>query len=206
MRGRNSGCGTGSLEALEQRRLLAGTVTVTLDPTTQQLNIVGDNKSNQVVIGLDVNNLAVQGTNGTTIKGPTSVAFPPGGINVDMGNGDDSVSFDPAISGGTISAGLPLTVNTGNGDDTVLIRHFVFIQMNISTGNGNDHVELDLGGAGFTSGTTNIDTGNGDDSIAIDGLLQGSVTLNGGHGSDALSGIAFINTGTPTIIDVETIS
>ena len=197
------------LESLESRRLMSGTVTVTLDPATLQLSIVGDNKSNQVVITSEGDFLVLKGTDGTTIKGGTTInggTFVPSkvrGIKFDMGNGDDSVRFEPVLP-----VIAPVQVTTGNGDDTVILKESLgFGDLNVSTGNGNDHVEIDE--VGIESRGVAIDTGNGDDSIAIDTLIYFAVTIDGGHGADVLSGLGNIQIypgGTLTIIDVETIS
>ena len=192
-----------SFEHLEDRRLLAGNVTVVFVPSTNSYQITGDNKSNGVVFGVSLaNGLGITPLPGTTVNGG---AFAPiggttGGIHFDMGNGDDTVLVNTPV----IEIGVPLSIDTGNGDDIVSISDWQFVNTSVSinTGNGDDSVLLQ--NVILQSSSLNVNTGNGKDSIAFSGTNSADATstvdLQTGHGKDGVTGLATLaDAGTLTI-------
>src|SRR5215475_4050679 len=87
------------IETLEGRQLLSGNVSVSYDAATNTVNIVGDNKSNDIVVtGLFNGTYNIKGANGTTVNGGAEANIPAAGalgsnFDVSLGNGDDSVEF-----------------------------------------------------------------------------------------------------------------
>jgi hypothetical protein len=220
-------------ELLEGRRLLSGNVSATYDSPTNTLNIIGDNKANQIVVhhvpgGYQIVPVAGSGTtvNGSATPvvvlilptapvtaGPDSVElFTPAAlakINADMGNGADDITLDiPAVTG----LSLDTTIATGNGDDKVSISNWTFFgKLSIDTGNGDDEVYISGGGGEVTvQGNLNVNTGHGDDELTFDAPLRvlGSTTLDGGNGFDVLTGRAFLitNPATLSILNFESVS
>jgi hypothetical protein len=201
--------GRSLFETLETRKLLAGNVTAAVDGNGV-LQIVGDNKSNQINVNFDGANLIITGLNGTKVNGAASASIPPfipGGVNVDMGNGDDLVDWnETTIPPHGIVILAPVTIDTGNGDDTVNLKNWGFADaVKVSTGNGGDNVVVQNSDFGST---VLISTGNGPDSVAFSGTNggPGSITVDGGNGPDAVTGIASLSGPTLTTIDVETVA
>jgi hypothetical protein len=216
------------IEAMETRQLLAGNVTAGI--VGGVLVVQGDNKSNTIVIQSfsDVTTKVIPAP-GTTVNGngaATFVGWPA--ITVDLGNGDDSVTFvDLVFQSVNVTTGngndrvigaidgFPpnifghLTIDTGNGDDHVHLGGDtgVAADMNIDTGNGADVVEVvDNTGVG---GNINIETGNGPDIVRLAGTFSigGNLKVDGGRGPDVLDrgGAGFSIGGTVTFIDIETL-
>ena len=192
------------IEQLEGRRLLSGNVAVTYDPATNTVNVLGDNKSNDILVsGNIVKGYTVTGQNGTTVNGGASAHVDPTGgqranFDVALGNGDDAVEFNDF-------AALGVDVNTANGDDAVkLFNVTVFNGLDINTGNGEDAVSLDF--VDIHQGL-NIDTGNGEDSVTFGNsftgvtVFDGDAHVSGGRGEDVLTGEANLHVlaGTKTI-------
>jgi hypothetical protein len=214
------------LETMEGRRMLAGNVTASI--VGGVLVVQGDNKSNAIVIAAHSTvNTTVTPAPGTTVNGDGTATFvgtPP--IVVDMGNGDDSVTFvdldfqrvsvttgngNDRVIGDVDGSGpnifSTLRIDTGNGDDFVHLGGSTGVasDLTIVTGNGDDTVELvDATGVG---GNMNIVTGNGDDRIRLAGsfAIDGSLTLNGGSGFDVLdaSSGTFTIGGAITVLGIE---
>jgi RTX calcium-binding nonapeptide repeat (4 copies) len=84
-------------------------------------------------------------------------------ISVSLGNGDDQFTEAPAVL-----ANKPLTVDGGNGNDT------------IKTGDGNDTI---FGG----NGDDHVDAGKGNDTVSL-GNGNDSFVWTPGEGSDAVDG------------------
>ena len=191
------------VEGLEARRLLAGDVTavVSVDPATNlpTLFVTGDDAANGVQItralpgqfvltGLPDGNgvpTTVNGQASTTIKTATAGIT----IVVSTGGGDDQVVFGTA----TVPASARgLTIDTGNGADTVTVRNAVIAgDLVIETGRGDDSVTVrsvttsDPIYAGVPApgtGQLRINTGQGVDQVAVGGLFGAFIAFGGGSG------------------------
>jgi Ca2+-binding RTX toxin-like protein len=144
----------------------------TAQVTNGTLQVVGDNASDNLVLLLsDPDTLALDvGGDGTIDFAFPRAAFTA--VNVSAGGGDDTVTL--SLNGGSL-AGIPFTVDGGNGNDTLI------------GGNGNDVL---TGGAGndFIDGNIGNDTesgGTGNDTFQWD-PGDGTDTLDGQGGADAL--------------------
>lgn len=180
-----------NIETLESRRLMAGDVSVSLEPARPGrpptiLRIEGDNAGNQVrVIEQDEGFVRIQGINGTTINGQAVdlVLQTPGVLtSVDLGNGDDTIEFLAESTSASAKS-----ISTGNGNDSVLIvAPFSAPGVRINTGNGDDSVLLDYSQSLVVS-NINIDTGRGDDFVDIRFRESGSFSF--------ATGVSLVSTG-----------
>ena len=186
------------LEPMEQRRLLSGNVTASIDGSGT-LVVKGDNKSNDVIVIAGAGDTLVVGKPGTTVNGGTAGADFPGfpNISVNTGNGDDTVELDDLN-------GQNASVDTGNGEDQVLVQTIFFPgqssvnNLNIDTGNGNDAVTFNFNGQSVI-GNANIDLGNGSDKLTVLGniAIGGDAHIHGGNGPYTLdvSGVTGLSIG-----------
>src|SRR3954453_14854076 len=139
-----------SFEALENRRLLAGDVKVTL--VGGNLSVKGDAADNNIVITAS----GVSGVAGTstTINGGTgsfALSAPLSKLSVDMGAGNDNLT----INGLTVKG--KATVKLGKGDDSFLIQNTTITgKLQIHNGKGHDTV-LEGTGNHFTKFKPNVD-------------------------------------------------
>lgn len=107
-----------SVEALEARQMLAGDVMVTFNFGV--LQIVGDAQSNRTELVSDGTDISIQGFNGTTINGPTSVpAASVRYITIEMGDGNDHVALTAENTSRIGFDLITLTIETGDGNDLV---------------------------------------------------------------------------------------
>jgi hypothetical protein len=204
-------------EQLEQRVLLAGDVTVSVN-RSGDLIVTGDENANQIeivftddakyrVTGLgdtkvndqDVweneipvrRNIVVDlknGDNEVAMKSDNGLGFlVPRDLTIRGGSGGDRVTVQDADIRGK------LAVNTGAGDDTVTIEGgSVAGDASILTGDGDDKVAIDE--TGF-SRKLMVNTGNGNDSVGIVGSKIGNnVSILTGEGADA---VGLMNVATP---------
>ena len=157
-------------ERLENRCLLSGDVTVAYDAATNTVNVVGDNKSNAIVLSGSLGGgvYTISGAAGTTVNGGSSVTLPVVGsngsnFNISLGNGDDVVragAVTPAFVPFTLNS---LSIETGNGDDTVSLDFSdVLGGLSITTGNGDD-VLTAVREVNVVTGPSFIDAGRGFD-------------------------------------------
>ena len=209
-----SGFARSMLETLERRRLLSGNVTAVFDAGSNTVVVRGDNKANDILIAPDLGTgYIIKGRNGTTINGAPSADVGNGAINnfnIETGNGDDVVEFGEGFGGSTRYVVGNLDIGTGNGGDSVKLILRTTGNLDINTGNGGDDVSMK---GSQVQGNLSIDTGNGADSIAFGAHLFGEVfvdgttSIDGGHGPDVLTGLAQLHTtGTQVIDDIESIS
>ena len=190
------------IESLEQRRLLSGNVTVSFDAGTNTVNIVGDNKANEIVLSgsLGGGTYTIAGVNGTTVNGKSSVTRPVVGangsnFNVSLGNGDDVVRFGSVAPAFVPFTANSLRVDTGNGDDTVALADATLRTggLAVSTGNGDDTVRVEF--SDILGGQT-INTGNGDDAVSFGNevnVVTGASQIDAGRGFDTLAGASNLN-------------
>jgi hypothetical protein len=172
-----------SIEMLESRRLMAGDVSVSLEPARPGrpptiLRIEGDNAGNQVrVIEQDEGVVRVQGLDGTTINGEAADLVLQSSANriplteVNLGNGDDTIEF---LAESFSASGK--SISTGNGSDVVqIVAPFFAPGVRIDTGNGDDSVLLDYSQS-LSISNINIDTGRGDDFVDLSLRESGSIS------------------------------
>src|SRR5438876_651028 len=143
-KGDNSASGL-LVESLEGRRMLSGNVAVAFDGTT--VTVLGDNKSNQIVITGKNFGYRVIGLAGTTVNGAPFADAITGGaaanMRVSMGNGEDFIRFEKSDGPGI--GLLDTSIAMGNGSDSLLFKDFVgvFGNLDLTTGNGGDDVHFD---------------------------------------------------------------
>jgi len=216
------------VENLENRRLLAGDVTV--ERSGPDLFVTGDSLSNTISIESDGNGgVRVIGFNDASAQ-PTSVNGVPNGsyrspsfsgsVFVNMNDGNDQVRLTRLqLQTGVVNlgagndeliAGLQTTTETRFGTTSPL-RLTVYQDFNIIGGTGDDTVRLQ---SVYVAGSSVIDTGDQNDTITllpgVDGpsLAQtaqridvgGTLTIVPGNGSDVVSAKAVI-TGANLVID-----
>jgi hypothetical protein len=176
-----------SLEALEHRRLFAGNVSVSLDASTDTIQITGDAHSNAVLVTQVAGNYVISGQPGTTINGGTAPATFPVTSNLksflaNLGNGHDRIWFQ---SGAANAVGI----STGKGDDRVTLATFSATSGNLSIETGFDDDRVTLGNSAATRGNLNINTGKGDDRVSLtdSAASTGSLSIATGVGTDDVS-------------------
>lgn len=198
------------IESLEQRKMLAGDVSVNV--SGDNLIIKGDNADNEIYVYENGGNVWVDGLNGTTLsKDATSNSFDTGisatGLNklkvklkggddtlevydvtvnktnINLGKGDDSLDVDG------ITSGAKFVAKTGQGDDLVLLDDDVFNgKAKLNTGSGADEVYVAVNGDVDYNGRTVAKLGSGDDYLRVNtaGLLGSTserISLDGGSGA-----------------------
>ena len=189
------------IEALESRIAPAGVITVAIK--SGALIVTGDAMDNSMaVIPLGGGTYLLQGTNGTTITSPTGMPIttlsnlPLGGLQVDLGAGNDSFEATGLQVGGAT------VLNGGEGNDTLVLRnHTNFGAVTINGGAGNDSVQLTGNYITFRSKLTVTDTEgtNTFDADATNTAL-GSVQITGSPLADDINfGAAFLRAGAVSI-------
>lgn len=175
-------------ESLETRVLPAAVASV----SKATLNITGDADASDLQIEQVVGGVKVSALNGTTIRvGGADVAeftfAGVTGLNVRLGEGDDSVavlgslnlknvSFELGDGDNVVSVGAgmnisgKLTIKGGTGNDQITLNSTIGKSASLTTGLGND--EIFLRGTAFSS-TVSINTGVGADTVDIDETLGG---------------------------------
>lgn len=179
-RSRNSA----SYNSLEERRLLAGDVTLFQAEDIAYLR--GDRADNSVLITANEDGqVVVSGVGDTTINGESEVVLDSadstiGRLGIHMGPGNDTLMVEG------IDIARRAIVFAGTGDDAIGFS-------NVTTGNnlvanpwqGNDSVSLDNVEVG---GRLVAYTGAGDDTVGIDNTTVNGRTLIGtGAGNDRLA-------------------
>lgn len=198
-------------ESLENRALLAGDITATVDGGV--LRLVGDDAANGVLIRGTGENLEVVGTEAggspTTINGEAS--FTASGVRRGMaawlGKGNDSIQLGddgPVTIWGTVVVGLGdgndtvsgslknggvATFHLGPGADSLGLQQSTLGSLVVNgdplanARGGNDDVSLDA--VRVLRGAL-INTGGGDDSVKIGGgsTFPLGLTINTGDGAD----------------------
>jgi uncharacterized surface protein with fasciclin (FAS1) repeats len=179
---------------LEERRLLAGNVTVA---NTDNLYIRGDTLDNQIeIIGNEDGSISIIGKNDTTVNGDAAPLTIAGG------------EIDSSINGVRASYDFGLRANVGQGNDSVLIEGVEFkgssivyggpgndavgvYQTNfldrllLQTFTGNDSVSIDTADVKQDLFVVTLD---GEDTVGIDGAqLEGDVFVVTGNGADRIA-------------------
>ena len=172
------------VEVLEQRRLLAGNVTVVAGENFSA-TITGDKKSNSIEVSLvGSDGYLIKGLSKTTINKSNELLLrTPTAANMKflLGKGNDVVSFVGAFNTQTVS------IFTGEGDDRVKIsRVSHFGDLHIATERDKDSVTLDNV---VVRDDLTIDTGDDKDTIALAAVqVGGDAKINGGRGKNTISG------------------
>jgi hypothetical protein len=167
--------------------MFAGDVTVTTDPLTGHLRVVGDSADNAIEIdcpGTVDTNVTFSGRNGTTINGRASVRFEEQfAIEVRMQGGADDVR----ISNSYILSRVG--IDLGEGDDVFRTANTRYTVFDILGGDGDDRISL-----GGVTGTLQmrILPGAGSDRTGLSAVsARKGLTLSD---SGAASRISVLNT------------
>jgi len=190
-------------EALEDRVLLAGNVTVAFN-AAGDIVVTGDNAANEIEFRDDDGDgsYTIVGQNGTTVTLSAAVIaaniFDADDENsqeqgaglvagdtliVNLGKGNDYLGVIDRDSGGDLTAGINFTVNMGAGDDYVYIGRedeINFGNVKIDLGAGNDYLEMHE----FYADTLEVKAGDGVDGLDIGNFDADSVSLSVGAGND----------------------
>lgn len=181
-----------SYQSLEDRRLLAGDVTVFQSEDIAYLR--GDRADNQVEITAnDDGQVVIRGLEDTTINGESEFVLESenstiGRLGIHMGPGNDLLSVEgidierrAIVRGGTgddaigftnASTGSDLIVNSWGGDDAVSLDNVdIGGRLVAYTGNGADTLGIDNT---TIEGRTLIGTGDGQDRVALRGTVHNS--------------------------------
>lgn len=193
-------------EALEDRVLLAGNVTVAFN-AAGAIVVTGDNAANQIGIqDLDGDgSYTIVGFSGTTVNYSAAVVasgifdaddadfnvFGAGAVAgdtliVNLGKGNDELFVTDSGFGGDLAAGVNLTVNMGAGNDLVDVLGVgsIFLDaVKIDLGAGNDELILD----NFGATTVSVSGAAGNDEITLQNFGANTVGVSGGAGSDLIS-------------------
>ena len=147
-------------EPLEQRRMLAGNVTV--EPAGSHLTIEGDDASNEIEISSSGNQLVISGSEGTTVNGQSeiTVEIPRRDLRIDMQAGDDivrilgtplnrDIRFDGGDGRNTLETGFTTRARRirfeGGADVDILRMSSTAVdRIDFRGGGGNDRAELRL--------------------------------------------------------------
>ncbi len=187
---------SGSLagEVLEDRRVLAGNMTVAYDAGNKMLTVTGDADGNEVNVRFDSPDAlapTIYGVNGTTINGSSSLnvgLFTGGGevtsVSVNAGDGNDSVAIETFSN----PVFLPnTTINGEAGNDTVFMGSpggaaVDFDLLVINGGTGDDTMKFLS--SRWSPGICQIDGGSDNDTYVFDadqplGTIQVSETGGG---------------------------
>jgi hypothetical protein len=177
------------LEFLESRSVPAGNVMVNVNNGV--LNVIGDNEGNRIqIVQPNPFSLIIRpGDTSTQINGHLStITIITGGvskINIDLRGGDDVLQISPG--GGLVVFNAPVFINTGTGNDSVLIEDIIaHNHFFIDTGNQNDTVLLRAPATTlqFDRNVT-ILTGQGFDIVTIQNtVIRGSLMITTAQQND----------------------
>jgi hypothetical protein len=162
-----------TVESLEDRRLLAGNVTVEVDDG--DLEVRGENNTAHVI-----------GIEATDVEGQFTIT----GIDTDI-NGSASPLVVNGVTGDfdiDMRSGGSLVILSESGEDELLIRGDLEIE---TRGNDADIILLDTV---HVRGETKIETRGGDDSVnLLGGQYEDDFDLNTGGGNDVVSSVNSIS-------------
>lgn len=199
----------GSVQSLEPRALLAGTVLVTVN-ATGDVKITGDNKDNAVQVDFTEEGVFVSSDDNRTkivINGQNFGVIDEGqlivedestirSVTIDMKNGDDFVDLQ-FIGNIDVEIAKDISINLGNGDDELAVELFdgdvslhVLGSIKIDSGSGSDFIGIYDDSFAETidvEGLVSIKTGTGSD--GVEAYLQafevgGNFEIDTGHDSD----------------------
>jgi hypothetical protein len=172
------------LETLEDRRLMAGNVTATLQGGT--LFLRGDSLDNSVAVSqISATQFAVAGLS-TTVNGSSSPFLfngNIGAIDADFRDGNDlfglsNSSADLLALATELQSGTAGTLTTGTTARTPVAG-----SVNVRMGAGNDAVAI----IGQIGGSLNLDLGNGNDAVAVENSsIRKALVVEGDDGNDPI--------------------
>jgi len=183
-------------EGLEQRQMLTGSVTATIDANSN-LVLTGGDEDNHVIVsrGTIANQVIIRGgrsvatdsSSGTLMNGLDTPAIYDnvvGGIIFDLGLGNDRLVVTNYTSRGAITGHL------GDGNDQFAMESNSAGPVKFTLNNGTAPIFAKVN----TNSLVSVDGDAGSDRLALyDALIGGSLTFNGGG-----SGDRFTSTGTST--------
>lgn len=192
-----------SVTPLEDRAVPAGLIDV--HHGAGSLNIFGDGDANHVrveMVGMYQPRISsdsgpirlINDFTGEVVVTTGPIELPPEymlALVIHTGNGDDEIELTRTGSGPTGHyQWIAVLIDSGHGDDRVLIDNHKIQSLDVWTGSGDDSVSLrdctvdwwdSIGGA-F------IDTGAGNDRVSIGGLTTLTFYISLGKGDDVLEG------------------
>ena len=186
------------VETLESRRLLAGDVTVTYDPVTDDLTLVGDVSGNIVEItpGANIGEYKIHGLNNTTINGPCSIVDPVDKIVVDLKGGSDSFTLKSDDASNKIYVGGNVEIRNSDGlNVNKLTNAEVAGELKVEKIAGTSESQLYLEGTTIVGNVTVNNQGSGAGSpydgdsktvITKDSHLQADLDVDNNEGEDTL--------------------
>jgi hypothetical protein len=187
-----------AIEMLEGRRLLSGTVTANFD-ASGTLVVKGDNQPNGIYVfrsGTDYTVYSIDDTViATNAPGATPAAVSPSftsgwtipapggvGAKIELAGGNDKLFVAGAYQGQNLS------VDTGSGDDQLVVYDSVQLSAGTFTFNMGSGIDRLFFSAQTSAATLVIDTGNNADSLDVDGTYTAaSATINAGNGDDRIN-------------------
>lgn len=153
-----------SIQALEDRSLLAGNVVASLNGG--HLSVTGDAAANQLEVTFSNNQVVLRGMTDTTINGSASVFV---------------------IADNTDTAPGNITILTGAGNDTVIFSRNVKVAGHVFLDGGTDNDSLSVTGATFRQSVSIYGRG-GNDTISLqNATVDGILRVKGNSGDDLIS-------------------
>ena len=196
-------------EQLETRIMPAGAVTASI--FNKVLTIKGDSSGNVISVFQTsrIDKYSVTGSS-TKINGATGGAFnftlqQVDVINIDMGDGNDSVFVFGTEAPGVnkdLDAPKGMTISTGAGNDTVFLK-FLDVHQNsltVSLGSGND--SLIVTSIRVQTGSLNVRPSTGFDAVEMSGVAAGT-DISVVSSIDASVRVSIQNSTAGNIVDVD---
>jgi hypothetical protein len=169
-----------NFDRLEARDVPAGNVTASFHRGV--LTITGDDEANLLSITGDGSTLTITGTD-TTINGsdgPVSFRQVRRSLNVNLGDGDDSLD----ISHVKLLRGL--NVNLGEGNDTLNVDHVKTLLRTSTLAGGEGDDDIQISDSKFRR-KVDLLAGAGDDTVNLtDNYFGRKTSINGGADTDQL--------------------
>jgi hypothetical protein len=179
-----------AVEPLESRVVLDGNVRAFF--SGDNLRIVGDSRDNEIVIQQSrMHSFRISSRDGSTTingrSGPQTFTSIGGDLNISMERGSDVVEII-GTSRDAVTVSDRLIINTGAGNDRILMTEVHAIGLHINTGNENDTINVgESGAAGGLEITKEaiIITGVGQDNASIsNSLFKRFLNLQMGNNND----------------------
>jgi hypothetical protein len=192
------------LEVLEDRTLLSGNVTATLNVNTGVLSIVGDIGNNNIQLTqinpFGVPEIRVAGV----LNIPAAPPFTPDftsvnavsftdftlssitSINIDFTQGgNDKVTMGGATTGFTLPNNITISQNSAAnpGTGTYTLTNITANKISIANTGGTNKVTL----TGVQAGALSVTEGGGADTVTLTGDVVGTATINTGGGGDTVT-------------------
>lgn len=181
------------IESLEQRRMLAGDVTVIVKSGRLLVTGAAGDEAVEITQGSKANTFRIAGLEGTTVNGQvatTPVAFSgvSRGIRIDLGAGENAIALGKAGQEQTVAPAV--SVNGGVGDDSITITNTrVRGTLAIETNAGRNRVNLlNTSVAGDVVIGTMLYPSSDEDTIEIGGMaITGRLQYRSGARDQSVS-------------------